>query len=323
MPIYLIQDDTLGNLKLDMPHITKPSLHPVLKRIRTILVLTSDCQRFPGRESGAFGTPNERILHGISEAAMERRVSAPIQFVDRSQAEKLSDPSVWPIALREGQVDGLIVVSAYAEQIVESLGKLLPLVVIPGLEKPLKVDSVGPEHIHSMDMIVHNLYQLGHNRIGFVSLPERAPWSLERFAGYLYAVDKLGLTFRSGDVLNIYGPALSDRKLISSIVELSRDGVTAWVCVSDMLALQVYHDLTHAGFHVPGDISITGFDGIEVFQDGPQITTIEVPWSAIGQGALYALLDRINRPEIPTSHRSYNGTFLQGATVDSPKNLCM
>ena len=298
-----------------------PNLPHVLKRIRTVLVLTSDCQRFPGIASGALGTPNERILHGISEAAMERRVSAPIQFVDRSMAEKLSDPAMWPTALREGQVDGIIVVSAFAEQIVQALGKLLPLVVLPSPEKPLKVDSVGPEHLHSVEMLVRNLYQLGHKRIGFVSLPERAPWSHDRFAGYLYAIDNLGLTFRPGDVLNIYGSVLSDRKLISSLVELSRDGVTAWVCVSDMLALQVYHGLTREGFQVPGDISITGFDGVEVFQDCPQITTIAVPWSAMGGGALSALLDRMDHPALPTSHRSYNGTFVQGATVDSPKKL--
>ncbi|MEI8341045.1 MAG: substrate-binding domain-containing protein [Verrucomicrobiota bacterium] len=303
---------------MEIQHPSLPNRPSVLDRIRTVLVLTSTIQRFPGIDPEAANTPNQRILQGISEAAIKRRVSAPIQFVNSALAEKLSDPQSRPLALQQGQVDGMIVVSSYAEEILKALGNLLPFVVIPSPEKSLRVDSVGPEHIHGVEMLVRYLYQLGHNRIGYVSLRERSPWSHDRFTGYLYALNKLGLQFRPGDILNMFGPSLSDRKLMDPVVKLTREGVTAWVCASDGLAAQVHRALTRNGFKVPSQVSITGFDGVEVFQDCPQITTIAVPWYAMGAGALIALLERIEHPDQATSHRAYNGTFVKGATSGSP-----
>ena len=287
-------------------------------KARTILVLASAFKRFPDFFVSHSTTPTQCMLNGISAAAIKHRISAPVQFVDKEIALRLADRSTWPLALRQGQIDGLIIPSVFAEQIIESLGNTLPLVLIPSIEKSLNIDSIGPEHLHSVENLVRHLHQLGHRRIGFLSTAERATWAHERFTGYVFGLNKLDLVFNSDDVINLYGPRLDNPQLVARAVERTHDGVTAWVCVSDGLAAQVYHGFNQAGLHVPRDVSITGFDGVEVFKDCPQLTTVAVPWAALGAAALLSLVHRIDHPGQEPAHRAYVGQLVTGETAGPP-----
>jgi LacI family transcriptional regulator len=295
-----------------VPPLTSPA------KARTILVLTSRFRRFPDVFVDHATTPTQCMLNGISAAAIKHRISAPVQFVDKETALRLADRATWPLALQQGQIDGLIISSVFAEQIIESLGNKLPLVLIPSIEKSLNIDSIGPEHLHGIENLVRHLHQLGHRRIGFLSTAERATWAHERFTGYVYGLNKLDLPFQSDDVINLYGPRLDNIQLVARALERTHAGVTAWVCVSDGLAAQVYHGFKQAGLQVPRDVSITGFDGVEVFKDCPQLTTIAVPWAAMGAAALLSLVHRIDHPGQEPAHRAYVGQLVTGETAAPP-----
>lgn len=282
------------------------------------MVLTSQAHRFPGFRDAVMESPNHGILKGITDLALAKRVSVPVQFVTREQAEGLADPARQPEALRLGMIQGVIVVSAYAETILNALGQRLALVVVPSPERPLPADSVGPEHIHGVERLVRYLYQLGHKRIGFVSIHEKAPWTHGRFAGYLYALNRLGLPFCPGDVFNIMGDHVTDQNLYDCLVDRTRDGVTAWVCVSDGLAAQVCRALGKQGFLVPEDVSVTGFDGVGDYRGVPPITTMGVHWESLGQGALNMVLERILHPQRDFSNLEFHGAFQEGKTTAPP-----
>ncbi len=286
--------------------------------VQTVMVLSSQTHRFPGFREGNVETPNHGILKGITDLALAKRVSVPVQFLTREQAEGLADPARQPEAMRQGLIQGVIVVSAYAETILNAVGPRLAFVVVPSPERPLPADSVGPEHIHGVERLVRYLFQLGHQRIGFVSIHEKAPWTHGRYAGYLYGMNRLGLTVCPGDVFNIMGDHLSDQKLYDSLVERTRDGVTAWVCVSDGLAAQVCRALGKQGFLVPEDVSVTGFDGVGDYRGVSRITTMRVPWESLGQGALNMVLERILHPLRDFSNLEFHGTFLEGKTTAPP-----
>jgi DNA-binding LacI/PurR family transcriptional regulator len=66
---------------------------------------------------------------------------------------------------------------------------------------------------------------------------------------------------------------------------------TAIVCVNDYMAIGVLRELRLQGLSVPGDVSVTGFDNIELSEfTNPALTTLNIPKAAIGQMTLEALL---------------------------------
>ncbi len=68
-------------------------------------------------------------------------------------------------------------------------------------------------------------------------------------------------------------------------------GCTAVMAQNDMAALGAIEALQEAGLRVPEDVSVTGFDGVEIAPPRiPQITTVRVPLEEVGTDAANALL---------------------------------
>ncbi|MGA1531128.1 MAG: substrate-binding domain-containing protein, partial [Kiritimatiellia bacterium] len=169
------------------------------------------------------------------------------------------------------------------------------------------------------ERLVLHLHKQGHRNIGFAGLEERPLWSLERYAGFLHAAKELGLQTPPGWMINAIEPAVKDSQLDEPVLEATRQGVTAWACVSDGLAHRLYCIFKNAGLRVPEDVSITGFDGIKRLKDCPALTTMEVPWKEMGEGALAAIIERIHNPSATAVHREYMGKFVRGKSTAPPR----
>ncbi|MCE5342788.1 MAG: substrate-binding domain-containing protein, partial [Eubacteriales bacterium] len=80
-------------------------------------------------------------------------------------------------------------------------------------------------------------------------------------------------------------------------------------------------ELRKNGFSVPKDISVVGFDGIQLSQIiHPSLTTYRQDMESIGRNALHLLLEDIENPEATGARQRYiSGKFLPGETV---ANLC-
>jgi len=285
----------------------------------TILTIASEVHRFSSVVGPQHDAPLHLILKGISDAALRQRVSVPIEFMDRKQCQQLKEPANQPPAMQLGRLAGVIITSEYTDSILDAIGTRFPVVTVTRSLRPRHADSAGPEHLHGVERLVRYLHQLGHDRIGFVSIDQHVPWTIERYSGYLYAMTSLGLGIDPSAVLNVMGEPLGDAQLAEPIVAATRQGVTAWVCVADGLAREIYLHLTAAGFNVPADVSITGFDGVRHLPDCPPLTTIRVPWQTIGEGALATMLERIDNPKAPAVHREYIGSFIEGETTAPPR----
>ena len=285
---------------------------------QTILTIASDVHRYTSVAGAHHEAPLHLILKGISDAALRQRISAPIEFLNRKQCRELKKPKHQPLAMQLGRLGGVIVTSEYVDVVLDAVGSRFPCVTVTRSLRPRDADSAGPEHLHGVERLVRYLHQLGHDRIGFVSLDQRPPWTVERYSGYLYAMNSLGLAMDPTAVLNVTGRRLSDKLLADPIIQATQQGTTAWVCAADGLAREVYLHLTAAGFKVPTDVSITGFDGVLHLPDCPPLTTIRVPWQTIGEGALATMLERIDTPKAPAVHREYIGSFVEGKTTAPP-----
>ena len=68
----------------------------------------------------------------------------------------------------------------------------------------------------------------------------------------------------------------------------------ALVCANDQMAIGAMTALQHAGLNVPGDVAVTGLDGIQLGRHlRPSLTTVVQPMAALGDTAVAMLKDRI------------------------------
>ena len=77
---------------------------------------------------------------------------------------------------------------------------------------------------------------------------------------------------------------------------------TVVMCVNDVLAIGALRAAREMGLQVPGDVSITGFDDIEIAMLAePALTTVHVPHREMGRRAAGMLIGMLRDNEKPAS----------------------
>lgn len=126
------------------------------------------------------------------------------------------------------------------------------------VDSPL-VARVGCDSAEGIRQAVRYLWSKGHDRIGFLGGEPDSIVTIERKQAYSDALAELGLVEDPAAVK--YG-CFSAKGTKKRILEIAETGVTAVVCISDLLACTAVKELIRAGYSVPEDISVTGYDNL-------------------------------------------------------------
>lgn len=93
---------------------------------------------------------------------------------------------------------------------------------------------------------------------------------------------------------------------------------TAIICGNDVLAAGALTAIRDAGLSVPGDISLTGFDDIDLAHVlDPPLTTVHVPHRRMGQAAAQRLL-AMAAGEAPVKHASFRTDIVERRSLGPP-----
>ncbi|MBX3195477.1 MAG: LacI family DNA-binding transcriptional regulator [Microbacteriaceae bacterium] len=194
--------------------------------------------------------------------------------------------------LIDQQVDGLLILPQYGtvswEKEVADSG--VPCVV---LDRPLPSGSfptVGVNNIDGMARAVRHLTEVhGRRRIACVAGPEDSGPMDERVAGWRGALESLGMSAEG--LLRRGGFHREDG--IAMVAEMVAEGADfdAVVVASDEQAFGVLRALYDHGLRVPDDVSVIGFDGVNVAHSViPSLTTVQRPFDEIARLAVELLL---------------------------------
>ena len=143
---------------------------------------------------------------------------------------------------------------------------------------------------------MQHLLALGHRRIGYIGAGNRPYSNQRRLAGYRDTLQQAGIPI--DDALIHIAPAdhrlhsddVADGQMLSA--KLLQTGVTAIFCYNDMVAVGVLLTCRSLGLAVPQQLSIVGFDDIELTQYvTPPLTTVHQPKLTLGRTAMSILLD--------------------------------
>lgn len=205
-----------------------------------------------------------------------------------------------PRFLRQGKVDGIIMLGRFPRDRVMQIKNFgIPLVQLDGYRERIKVDYVTTDGYAASQQIVELFVRLNHRRIVFVGYNHEDTNKNQREAGFYAAVKKLKLPkTRCKSIQNVASAAEAYASL-KHLLQLKQPP-TALIAVNDTLALELMQRLQQDGYTAPGDISIFGFnDDADSKRSNPQISTVRINKSQLGQTGAEMIIKRIENPDIP------------------------
>lgn len=182
-------------------------------------------------------------------------------------------------------VDGVIVIvsQAFALDLLTALQEReIICVAAYGHSPDPAVPSVVCDNAGGLAQVVQHLASLGHRRIAFLDPGSGHADHLERRAGYLRAMEQLGLPV--DDLLLGSAPDDLSSATTAGAIRLLRQAErpTAVACANDLLATGVIDACWSLGLRVPQDVAVAGFDDSgEASQAVPPLTSVRQPVAAI------------------------------------------
>lgn len=220
------------------------------------------------------------------------------------------------------QVDGVLLMCGDSRfQADMELTVSLPLVVMDWWFTELNADKILDNSEHGGYLATKSMVDAGHQKIGIITGNLRKSVAKNRLQGYKKALSEANIVLNPDWIVESHfdfeGGIVGAQKLLS----LS-DRPTAIFCCSDTIAIGAYQAIQNQGLRIPQDISIMGYDDIELARYlFPSLSTISQPKAELGKLAVETLLQRIQEP-----NENYRTLVLEPAcilreSVSSPSNV--
>ena len=153
--------------------------------------------------------------------------------------------------------------------------------------KNFNVSYIGTDNLEAFELSIEYLLSLGHSKIGFFSANLDSMIAIERYEAFLKAMKVNNLKVDKSLIAFGHYSIDSAKYNIPNII---KNNATAILCGSDYMAYGAIKFCQEIGLKVPEDISIIGFDDLDICkQSNPTITTIKQNRLEIGKCAYISL----------------------------------
>jgi LacI family transcriptional regulator len=232
------------------------------------------------------------FLGGVTETCNAHRYHLMLSLFDRPAGQE----EMYQHALGSGYLDGVIVASHRLSEplIPDLLQDGIPFIVV-GRHPDRRVSYVDADHVGGARMAVEHLIRLGHRRIGTITGPLDMPGGQDRLLGYRQALEAHRIPVEQeliveGDFTESGGVIGMQRLLPAS--------PTAVFAANDMMAGGALRALRRAGYQVPADVALIGYDDVPIAAAiEPALTTVRQPIARMGAMAAEVLLGMLDGPD--------------------------
>ncbi|WP_322978227.1 LacI family DNA-binding transcriptional regulator [Pseudomonas sp. C11] len=205
--------------------------------------------------------------------------------------------------LLERRIDGLIVATVASDAaFAEALANLrVPLVLVDRSLDGVDADQLRVDHEQGAYLATRHLLELGHRRIVCIGGPASTQVAQLRAAGYQRALAEAGIEAQAVVDCPFTSPAghAAAQTLLSAELR-----PTAIFAGNDMIALGVLRAAAERELQVPQQLSVVGFDDIEVSRYlHPALTTVGQCIGQLGEQVAARLLERIRTPGLAVSQQ--------------------
>lgn len=298
-----VSPSTVSRALHDHPRISKATRYRIQELAREMGYIPSQVARnLVTKQSATIGVAIPEfsdpfymgILSGIEGIAIANNYDLIVGSFehDPKRERKLFD------AFEEQWLAGLVIAGTLVDDAYLTRSrKALPAVLVNKPDYPYAVDIDQEQGSHQA---VTHLVSLGHRRIAYIGLNVASESESRRYAGYAKALATHGL--RDDPDLRVDGNGGIAGGVIAAENLLAQpDPPTAIFCYNDRTAIGAIHALHRSGLRVPADVSVVGFDDLEIASYvNPPLTTIRQPTDELGHRAATMLFDLLNdRPVAP------------------------
>ena len=235
------------------------------------------------------------LARGVGDIVKERDFSLVLCNSERSKDEEMQYIDL----MIQQKMDGVIIVKPHInrDEIVK-MQKSCAVVVVDAEEDRMEgVNLVNSDDYNGQMEAIKHLYHLGHRDMGFIAGQLQAKSDLDRLRAFKDAHTVMDMDLQERNIVcGVYSHEYGYEGALQLLKR--RDKPTAILCSNDLLAfgaLRAAHDI---GLHVPGDVSIMGYDDIAAAKVcTPQLSTVNRPKYEIGRQSALMLFEAIDRKD--------------------------
>ncbi|WP_210479525.1 LacI family DNA-binding transcriptional regulator [Naasia sp. SYSU D00948] len=229
------------------------------------------------------------LIRGVERVARENQLS----LVLTESGDRHAPGREWIDGVISRRPAGVILVFSDLppEHKVQLRSRNIPFVILdPSGDPAPDVPSVGSANWSGGVLATRHLIGLGHKRIAMITGPDDMMCSRARVSGFRSAMEQAGLEV--DEELVVAGDFHREDGVEQGHRLLSRpDRPTAIFAGSDLQAFGVYEAARALGLRVPDDVSVVGYDDLQVSQwVGPPLTTVRQPLTEMAEQATRLVL---------------------------------
>lgn len=232
------------------------------------------------------------IVHGISEYANEKGYDILLSETDgelKRQVECLQK-------VKNRIADGAVFLeTTIQDEVLFSLEKEYPVVQCCTYNDEISLPYVIANNERGGYIAGNELIKAGRRKLAFIGTNDKSRYNKERRTGFFRAAQKAGIRTEEICTMNI---ELSFDGGRSAAEILMKEKVDGCFFVSDMQAIGAINRFTESGVCVPKDISVIGYDNLEICNFiVPSLTSIGQPARRMGQETAKMLIDKIEKED--------------------------
>ncbi|MCS7202457.1 MAG: LacI family transcriptional regulator [Dictyoglomus sp.] len=201
--------------------------------------------------------------------------------------------------LKNWNLAGVIITGIFEDEFYQVLKTSeIPVVLIDSYVFDNSFLKVGLEDFKGGYLATKYLIEKGHKNILFVS-PKIKPKGVleERLKGYKKALEEAGISFKDKNIYE-HGTRIDECIALGKKIS-NRDDITAIFVTADIMAAGIMSGLIEKGVKIPDDISIIGFDDLEIgLITNPRLTTIHQDVERKGIIAAQMIVEQIEGQKI-------------------------
>jgi LacI family transcriptional regulator len=176
----------------------------------------------------------------------------------------------------------------------------LPTVAIAGHRRMEGVTNIVLDHRRAAWLALNHLVELGHKEIAFMKGSQFSSDCEERWKAICEVAVEFGIAMPTELVVQLEGDDPTPQLGFPFAQELlaRKRPFTALFAYNDISAIGSIRAFQAAGLRVPEDVSVVGFDDIQIaLHNNPSLTTVRQPLQKMGEIAARTLLNRIEEHE--------------------------
>lgn len=228
------------------------------------------------------------VLEGAEAEVRRLGFQLQITYIDESEGVEQQLQKV----VDSGCVGMILLATEMSRADLEPFARTgIPMVVLDSYFEEITEDSVVINNMQGAFTATLYLCQKGHTQVGYLKSKVPINNFLERKDGFKKALKACKVPYNPDYIFRLGTTIESAYADMKALLAASPKLPTAFFADNDIIAIGALRALKEAGYRIPQDVSVIGFDDIPTCElMDPPLSSIRVPKRAIGQLAVTRLV---------------------------------